>query len=92
MQQTAGNDLIFCGFGALADCDCAQSSFDPAHFTTPPAPLTSATSLLIKSSDSFQTISIAQVPDTISSTCGLADGVSKCGPRSYYFKDKLTGL
>jgi hypothetical protein len=38
-----------------------------------------------------QTILITQGPDTISSTCGSADGFSKCGPRSLKFKDKLTG-
>ena len=81
MQQNYAYDLRFCGFGALADCDCAKSSFDPARFLTPPAPLTSASLLTLKSTDSVETISIAQVPDTISSTCGSADGVSKCGPR-----------
>ena len=32
------------------------------------------------------------MPDTVSSVCGNADGVSKCGPRSVSFKDKMTGL
>jgi hypothetical protein len=44
VQQTAANSLSFCGFGALAECNCSQSSFDPARFTTPPAtPFASAT-------------------------------------------------
>jgi hypothetical protein len=56
VQQNAANKLVFCGFGALADCDCSQSSFDPARFTTPQTPLASVTSLQIKSTDSVQTI------------------------------------
>ena len=81
VQQTVGNNLFFCGFGALADCDCATSSFNPALFTTTPATqFASAISLSIKLTDSVQTIVFnSQISDTISSVCGSADGVTKCG-------------
>jgi hypothetical protein len=29
-QQTSTHDLRLCGVGALADCDCSLSSFNPA--------------------------------------------------------------
>jgi hypothetical protein len=80
---------MFCGFGALAECNCAASSFDPARFTTPQTPLASITSLALKSTDSVQIILISKAFDTVSTVCGSADGVSKCGPGSLYFKDKF---
>ena len=96
VQQTVGNNLFFCGFGALADCDCATSSFNPALFTTMPVTqFASTTSLSVKSTDSVQTIVFnTQMPDTVSSVCGLADGFTKCGlgPRAMSFVDKMTGL
>mgnify|MGYP001063224283 CR=1 FL=1 len=56
-QQSLSNDLLFCGFGVLADCDCVTSSFDPFLFTTTPLiKFASITSLLVKSTDSIQTI------------------------------------
>ena len=84
MQQNAARDLRFCGFGALSDCNCAQSSFDPNHFTTAPA-----TSFASVTSITFNT----QIPDTVSSVCGSTDGFSKCGlgPRVILFKEKMTG-
>jgi hypothetical protein len=93
-QQTVGNTLSFCGFGVLADCDCSTSSFNPALFTTTPeAQFASKTSLSVKSTDSVQTIVFnSQILDTISSVCGSADGVTKCGLRLITFVDKGTGL
>jgi hypothetical protein len=86
----------FCGFGVLADCDCATSSLNPALFTTMPTSLfVSATSISVKSTDGIQSIAFnTQIPDTVSSVCGSADGFSKCGlgPRYVSFKDKMTGL
>ena len=32
------------------------------------------------------------MPDTVSSVCGAADGISKCGPRVLTFKDKMTKI
>ena len=92
-HQSAGIDLWLCGFGILAQCNCAQTSFDTALFTNP-TPFASATSLSIQSTSSLQTIYFNRnQPDTISSVCGNADGITTCGPRaSLYFKDKLTGL
>jgi hypothetical protein len=56
-------------------------------------PFASATSISVKSTDSVQQISFnTQIPDTISSSCGSGDGISKCGPRAISFKDKSTGL
>ena len=55
VQQNAANSLRFCGFGVLAECDCSQSSFDSASFTTPPeTPFASANSISVKSTDSTQ--------------------------------------
>ena len=88
VQQSAVNSLRFCGFGALSDCNCSQSSFDPARFTTPQTPLVSVTSLQIKSSDGVQTIQFTQVIDTVSSS----NGCTSCGPRLFSFMDKLNGL
>jgi hypothetical protein len=52
-QKNTNKDLRFCGFGVLAECDCSQSSFDPASFATPPpTPFASATSISVKSTDS----------------------------------------
>ena len=94
VQQNAAYDLRFCGFGVLADCDCTLSSFNPLLFSTSQAtPFASATSLTLKSSDSVQTITInSKMPDTISSVCGLADGVTKCGPRAITFKERSSGV
>ena len=53
LVQKNAHDLRFCGFGALSDCFCDQSSFDPLLFTTPQAtPFASATTILAKSTDS----------------------------------------
>jgi hypothetical protein len=52
VQQNAANNLVFCGFVALAECNCAQASLDPARFTMTQTPLASATSLSITSTDS----------------------------------------
>jgi hypothetical protein len=94
VQQTAGKNLYFGGFGALSDCDCSKSQLDPSLFTIPPTILlASITSLKVKSTDAVQNILIsAQIPDTVSSSCAPADGVSKCGPRSLNFTDKTTGV
>ena len=92
-QQNPTNKLVFCGFGVLADCSCSQTSFDYSLFTTSLAiTLLSTTSLSLQITDSVQSISITQVPDTVSSVCGSADGFAHCGPRSLTFKDKLTGI
>ena len=94
VQKNAAYDLIFCGLGVLSDCDCTLSSFNPLLFSTSQAtPFASATSLTLKSSDSVQTITLnSKMPDTISSVCSLADGVSKCGPRAITFKERSTGV
>jgi hypothetical protein len=53
VQQNAAYNLRFCGFGALSDCNCSQSSFDTLLFTTPPAtPFASATSISVAQSES----------------------------------------
>jgi hypothetical protein len=79
VQQTAGKNLYFSGFGALSDCDCSKSQLDPSLFTIPPTILlASITSLKVKSTDAVQNILIsAQIPDTVSSSCAPADGVAK---------------
>ncbi len=92
VQQSSSKDLRFCGFGALSDCNCAQSSFDSTQFTTRQATsFASVTSLTVKYTDSLQSITFNnQMADTVSSVCGSADGFSKC-PRVIVFKDKTTG-
>jgi len=95
VQQNALYNLEFCGFGALSDCDCAASSFDPQHFTVTPAPALLTTSLLFSKTDGVKTIelnSLLQLPDTVSSVCGNRDGLSKCGPRLITVTDKNSGL
>ena len=53
VQNSIGKTLRFGGFGALADCDCSVTSFNPALFTTTPATaFASATSISAKSTDS----------------------------------------
>jgi len=48
VQQTKDLNLIFSGFGALSDCDCSKSQFDPSLFTTMPTTLlVSITSLTV---------------------------------------------
>ena len=83
-QQTGGYDLVFCGFGALADCDCSTSTFETT--VTPELP----PSLNIVSTDNIKTFTLI-TPDTISSVCGNADGFSFCGERVISIEDKLTG-
>ena len=78
----------------LSDCSCAQSSFESTQFTTAPVTsFASVTSLTLKYNDSLQSITFnTQVPDTVSSVCGSADGFSKCGPRVILFKDKTNSF
>jgi len=85
--------LAFCGFGALGDCDCSQSSLDPNHFSVPPASFASQTSVTVKSTDTQQKFKFnLQQPDTVSTVCGNGDGLSKCGERVLSFTDKQTSL
>ena len=86
--------MRFCGFGALGDCDCSQSSLDPKHFTVPPATaFASLTSVTVKSIDTVQKFKFnLQQPDTVSTVCGNGDGISKCGERLLSFTDKQTSL
>ncbi len=86
VQQNAAQDLRFCGFGALAECNCAASSFDPTRFTTQQTPLASTTSIEFKNTDSVQNILITKVIGTVSTNSNCAD----CGSRLLSFKDKLT--
>ena len=71
--------LSMAGLGIMSDCDCSQSSFDPALFT-------SVTSYALSgfSTDALKTIKV--MPDTVSSVCGLADGFTQC-PHSVSFTD-----
>jgi hypothetical protein len=51
------------------------------------------TTLSLLHTDSSQTIKFNLfVPDTVSSICGKADGLTKCGPRQIIFTDKSSGL
>jgi len=95
IEKTVVQEMRLCGFGALASCDCTQSSFDPQFFTVPPsttfAPAT--TSVSVKSTDTVQKFKFnLQQPDTVSTVCGNGDGTTSCGERSLSFTDKLTNL
>jgi len=94
IEKTVIEDIRFCGFGALASCDCSQSSFDPQFFTVPPTTtFASATSVTVKSSDTVQKFKFnLQQPDTVSTVCGNGDGIKSCGERELSFTDKLTSL
>ena len=82
------------GLSILLDCDCSTSSFDPLLFTLPGAAFASATTINVKSTDAPVSITLnMQMPDTVSSVCGNADGFTKCGlgPRVIIYTDKMTG-
>ena len=88
--------LAMAGFSILSDCDCSLSSFNPALISPYAATVTfaSSTTLNTKSTDPPVIITFnTQMPDTVSSVCGPADGFTKCGlgPRVMSFKDKDTG-
>ncbi len=94
-QSTPNNDLGFCGFGALSDCDCSKSSFQSYLFTPTTSAASSDHNLALETSISLQSTDATQtfyIPDTISSVCGNADGFSKCIRSNTSLIDKLTGL
>ena len=76
--------MIIAGFGILSDCDCAQSSFDPASFTAPfTDTFASGTSLsTIAGGIAVSVIFDLNIPDTVSSVCGNVDGLTYCGDLS----------
>ena len=92
-KKTGSNmTLAMAGFSILSSCDCLKSSFEPALISLPAVNFASATSLNYTLTDIPKSIKFnTQMPDTVSSVCGLADGFKKCGPRFIVFKDKVTG-
>jgi hypothetical protein len=64
--------LAMAGVSILSNCDCSLTSLDPAKITS-----TTTYTIILKSTDPLK--SIAVFPDTVSSVCGLADGITKCG-------------
>ena len=57
------------------------------------SPFASVTTLYLLSTDSIKTIKFNPlIQDTVSSTCGTADGFTKCGLRQIFFTDKSSGL
>jgi hypothetical protein len=57
------------------------------------SPFASVTTLSLLPNDSIQTIKFNPlIPDTVSSTCGTADGFTKCGLRQIFFTDKSYGF
>ena len=80
------------GFTALASCDCSKTSFNSTLISLSANPFASKTYLNTKYTDASINITFnLQLPDTVSSVCGLADGLTKCGLRVITFKDKMTG-
>ncbi len=77
--------LSMAGLGIMSNCDCSQSSFNPALIS----PLISYS---ISASPNDAPITIKVMLDTVSSVCGLADGFSYCPHSSVIFKDKSSGL
>ncbi len=64
--------LVMAGVSILSDCDCLSTSLDPAKITSK-----TTYTLILKSTDPLKSITV--FPDTVSSVCGLADGITKCG-------------
>ncbi len=82
------------GFTALASCDCSKSSFNSTLISLTANSFASKIYLNTKYTDASVNITFnLQLPDTVSSVCGLANGFSKCGlgQRIITFKDKMTG-
>jgi hypothetical protein len=76
--------LAMAGISILSDCNCSLSSFDPLQFS-------SVTSYSINGLSTGSVKSIIVMPDTVSSVCGLADGITYC-PHIVSFINKGTGL
>jgi hypothetical protein len=80
------------GLSILSSCDCLQTQLNPTLIFFA-KPLASITTVSTKSTAAPIIITLnKQMPDTVSSTCGEADGFTQCGPRgNFEFADKTTG-
>ena len=84
--------LAMAGLSILSSCDCTKSSFNRALILLTAANFAPTTT--IDTTWMAASISITfnkQMPDTVSSVCGSADGITKCGLRTIIFTDKMTG-
>jgi len=82
--------MSYAGFGALANCDCSTTSFEPAYFTTAPSTVfvSGNTNISAYNNSSNTNITIrSDIPDSISTVCNPNDGYSKCGLRQITFVD-----
>jgi hypothetical protein len=81
------------GLSILSNCDCSQSSLNPALIFDA-KPLASLTTISTISTGAPVSITLnKQMVDTVSRVCGNADGFTNCGLRSaLVFTDKMTGF
>jgi hypothetical protein len=85
--------LSMAGASILSNCDCSVSSLNPALISRATNPLVSPTTISTTSNGAPISIKLnKQMPDTVSSVCGNADGFKKCGLRTVVFTDKMTGF
>ena len=85
--------LAMAGASILSNCDCSISSLNPALIYSAANPFASATRISTTSTGAPISITLnKQMPDTVSSVCGNADGFTKCGLRTLVFTDKMTGF
>jgi hypothetical protein len=81
------------GVSILSNCECFESSLNPALIYHATSPLVSPIKISTTSTSAPISITLnKQMADTVSSVCGNADGFTKCGLRSLVFTEKMTGF
>ena len=84
--------LVFCSIGVIAtlsplSCSCEDTTFSALK------PFLSISALTMKTSERQTIVKLnSQIDDNVSMRCGLKDGYSQCGPRTFNFYDRSAGV